>query len=125
MSDFRSDVTDTELAILDVLWGRGASEIRPIVEAVYSEHSAALHATVKSLLNRLAEKGLVECDRGRFAHEYSATIGREKFVGAQLEQLADSHFSGALAPMLLALIDRIKLSKRDREMLQQIVEKIK
>ncbi|QDU56145.1 BlaI/MecI/CopY family transcriptional regulator [Aeoliella mucimassa] len=125
MSNIRTDATDTELAILDVLWDRGPSQIRPIVEAVYGEHSAALHATVKSLLGRLSEKGLVVCDRGQFAHEYRPVIGREEFVGVQLEQLAKSHFSGALGPMLLALVGRVKLSKQDRNILERIVEKIK
>ena len=125
MSDLRADVTDTELAILDVLWSHGPSEVRTIVESVYNEHSPALHATVKSLLLRLTNKELVECDRGRFAHQYRALVGREEFVGAQLEQLAHSHFSGALGPMLLALAGRVKLSKADRDALERIVSKIK
>lgn len=120
-----AEVTDTELAILDVLWDRGACEIREIVEAVYDQHSAALHATIKSLLERLADKGFVECDRSGFAHKFSAIIDRESYVGQQLQKLADSHFAGSLAPMLLTLIDRVTLSRKERDAIRKIVEDIR
>jgi BlaI family penicillinase repressor len=119
-----SEVTDTELAILDVLWERGPCEIRDIVEVLYPEHTPARHATIKSLLERLTEKGFVACDRRRFAHKFSARIGREAYVGQQLQKLADSHFDGSLAPMLLTLIDRVKLSRKEREAIRKMIEGI-
>jgi predicted transcriptional regulator len=120
-----ADVTETELAILNVLWEHGNSEIRDIVERIYGDHSPALHATVKSLLDRLIEKGFVECDRSRFAHRFAAVIDREAYVGAQLQKLADSHFGGSLAPMLLALAERVQLSRKDRQQIQRIIDGIR
>ena len=120
----RRDITETELEILDALWVRERAEIRELVEDVYGKHSQALHATVKSLLNRLIDKGMVECERGRFVHTYVPLVDRESFVGSQLERLAKSHFEGSFTPMLLSLIDKIKLSRKDRETLRNIVENI-
>jgi BlaI family transcriptional regulator, penicillinase repressor len=120
-----ADVTDTELAILDVLWDRDQCEVREIVEAMYPEHTPARHATVKSLLERLAEKGFVECDQSRFAHRFSARVSRETYVGQELQKLADSHFDGSLAPMLLTLIDRVKLSRKEWDALRRIIEGIR
>jgi predicted transcriptional regulator len=117
-----AEVTETELAILDILWDGGQTDIREIVESLYHKHTRGLHATVKSLLERLAAKGYVKCDRSRFAYRYSAAIDRETYVGQQLEQLAASHFGGSHTPMLLALVDRAKLSKRDRESIRKIIE---
>jgi predicted transcriptional regulator len=119
-----ADVTETELAILEVIWDRGVCEIREIVEAIYPEHTQARHTTVKSLLDRLAEKGYVETDTSRFAHKFSARISREQYVGRQLQKLADSHFDGSLAPMLLALIDRLKLSRKERDAIRKMIEGI-
>ena len=120
-----ADVTETELAILGVLWDRGPSGIRDIVEEVYGEHTPALHATVKSLLDRLAEKGYIDCDRSKFAHLFSAKVDRETYVGEALQRLADSHFEGSLAPMLLTLVERVKLTRRDRETLRNIIDNIR
>jgi predicted transcriptional regulator len=120
-----SQVTETELAILDVLWEHGPRPIRDIVVALYCKHTPSLHATVKSLLERLESKGYVTCDKSGFAHRFSAKLNREAYVGQQLEELADNHFNGAMAPMLLSLVDRIKLSRKDRESIRKIIEGIK
>lgn len=117
-------VTETELRILDVLWESGPTIVRDIVEKLYGEHSPSLHATVKSLLDRLLEKGYVAYDDRRHAHRFSATVDRETLVGQQLQQLADSHFDGSLTPVLLTLVNRVKLSRKQREGIRQIIDGI-
>jgi predicted transcriptional regulator len=67
----------------------------------------------------------VRCDRSGFAHRFAAKVTRQAYVGRQLAQLAENHFQGALAPMLLTLVDRIDLSKKDREAIRKIIEGIK
>jgi len=117
-------VTDTELSILAVLWERPAVTVREIVESLYRRHSPSLHATVKSLLDRLAEKGYVASDRADFAHRYSARVDRQTFVGQQLRQLAETHFGGSIAPMMLALVDQARLGKSERDEIRRIIQEI-
>jgi predicted transcriptional regulator len=119
-----SPVTDTEFSILAILWDRGPVTVREIVEALYGRHSPSLHATVKSLLDRLADKGYVASDRRGFAHRYVARVDRQTFVGQRLQQIADAHFRGSLAPMLMALVARTKLSKSDRDAIRRIIDQI-
>ena len=57
------DVTETEFAILKVLWDRGPTTVRGIVEAIYRQHTHSLHTSVKSLLERLADKEFAVCQR--------------------------------------------------------------
>ena len=118
-------VTETELEILEVLWDRGRSPIRELVNAVYGEHSVALHATVKSLLERLEAKGYVECDKRGFSHTFTAVVSRDAYVGRQLKALAESHYRGELTPMLLTLVEHAGLSKKDREAIRKIIDGIK
>lgn len=124
MSKKSVNVTETELAILEVLWDKGVCEIREIVEAVYPGHTQARHTTVKNLLEKLADKGYVDSDTSRFAHKFFAKVTREDYVGRQLQKLADSHFDGSLAPMLLTLIDRAKLGRKQRDAIRQIIDGI-
>ena len=119
------DVSDTELAILNVLWDRGPVAVRTIVEAVYGRHSQSLHTTVKSLLERLINKEFASCDRSGFVHLFSATIDREAFVGGQIDQIAENVFAGRVTPILLSLVDRVDLSKKDREAIERILRKLK
>jgi predicted transcriptional regulator len=79
---------------------------------------------VKSLLERLAEKEFVVCQRREGVHFFSATVDREAFVAQQLQLLADSNFGGSLTPLLNTLVDTVKLSPRDREAIRRIIEKI-
>jgi predicted transcriptional regulator len=72
---------------------------------------------------RLEQKEYVARDRSGFAHSFTATIDRSNLVGSQLQQIADSHFDGALTPMLLPLVDKINLSRRDREAILGIIDK--
>ena len=117
-------VTETEFAILSVLWDRGPTTVREIVEAMYRRHTHSLHASVKSLLERLADKDFVVCQRRGAVHLFSAAVARESFVAQQLQLLADSNFGGSLTPLLITLVDKVKLSREDREAIRKIIEKI-
>ena len=120
----KKTVSDTELAIMGVLWERGPIAVRDIVDELYGEYKRSLHATVQSLLDRLIEKGLVAKEAGRGANLYSAAIVRSEFVGKQLEQIASSHFDGAVTPMLHALVDHAKLSRKDRAAIRRIIDEL-
>jgi BlaI family penicillinase repressor len=115
-------VTQTELAILEVLWNQQPRTVREIVDELYPQQTRALYATVKSLLERLEVKGYVACDKSSFAHRFSARLSRTQYVGHQLETLAESHFGGSVAPVLLALVESIKLSRKDRDAIVKIIE---
>ena len=118
-------VSETELAILEVLWDRDRATTREIVESIYGKHNASLHATVNSLIDRLREKGYVAVDPSGFAHRYSVTVQRDTIVGHRLKEIANQHFQGAVAPLLLTLIDQVKLSRKDREAITKIIGNIR
>jgi BlaI family transcriptional regulator, penicillinase repressor len=118
------DVTETEFAILNALWELGPSPVRGIVEAIYDKHTHSLHTSVKSLLERLAQKGFVACHRQGGVHLFSALVAREAFVAQQLQLLADSNFGGSLTPLLNTLVENVKLNRADREAIRKIIEKI-
>ena len=120
-----AEVTETELRILDVLWDRGPTIVRDIVETLYENHTPSLHATVKSPLDRLADKGYVTHDDRRHAHRFTATVDRESLLGQQLQQLADSHFDGSLRPVLLTLVERVNLSRKQRDAICEIIDGIR
>ena len=117
-------VTGAELSVLDHLWENGPAIVREIAFGLYSENTPAYHATVNSLLDQLEQKQFVTRDRSGFAHRFTATIQRSELVGNQLQQLADSHFDGAMAPMLLSLVEKVNLGPRDREAIRKIIDKI-
>lgn len=125
MAKQHEELTDAELSVMEVLWEcpQGAS-IREIVVAIYGRHEHSLHGGVKSFLDRLMEKGYVRVDKTGFAHRFSATVTRQEHVGRHLKRLAESHFGGSLAPLLLTLLDQAKLSRSDRAAIEKLIEKM-
>ena len=117
-------VTEAELLVLEYLWEHDGSIVREIAFGLYSDNTPAYHATVNSLLDQLEKKKFVKRDRSGFAHRFSASIERADLVKSQLQEIADSHFDGAFAPMLLSLVDKIKLGRRDRDAIRKIIDKI-
>jgi predicted transcriptional regulator len=120
------EITDAELAVMEVLWNRpeGAT-VRQIVLAVYGRHEHSLHGGVKSFLDRLLDKGYVRVDKTGFAHRFFAAVSRRQYVGGQLKRMAESHFGGALAPLLLSLMEQAKLSRKDRAAIEKLIEGIR
>ena len=65
------DVTDAELAVLQVLWDDGPATIRQLTDVLYPGGGTAQYATVQKLLDRLEAKGFVHRDRSAAAHTFT------------------------------------------------------
>jgi predicted transcriptional regulator len=115
-------VSETELAILDVLWDHGPVTVADITVRLYPEGTQSQYATVKSLLGRLETKGYVTRDASGFAHVYQALVQRDSFIGQQLKQMADRVCGGSVKLLLFNLVEGSKLSKRDRDALRKMID---
>ena len=78
------DVTDAELAILQVLWERGTATRREITDALYPGGDAAHYATVQKLLERLEAKECVRVDRGGAVLSFTPALSREELISRRL-----------------------------------------
>jgi BlaI family penicillinase repressor len=117
----RIDVTEYELAVLQVLWREGPSTIRRITEAVYGQRSTAAYATVQKLLERLAAKKCVKRDRSSFAHTFRAVVEPADLIQQRLDALADELCSGSLSPLLMHLVQRVELTAAERAALRKLI----
>ncbi len=86
MRRFPGDVTDTELAMLQVLWQEGRATRRQIADALYPGGAAAHYATVQKLMERLQEKGYVKHSRQKGVLVYTARVDREELVNRRLRE---------------------------------------
>ncbi len=119
------DVTDTELAILQVLWDRGSATRRQITDALYPEGGPAHYTTVQKLLERLEAKGYVRHDRGQPVLTFSAAVGRDELISRRLLGMADKLCGGSLTPLLMNLVRAKPLSPRELEELQGLIEDLR
>jgi len=124
MNQRNQDVTEAELALLQVLWDDGPATIRQLVERVYKQTGTSVYATVQKLLDRLEAKGCVERERGGPVHIFRAAINRDELIGRRLRAVADSLCGGSLSPLLTHLVEGRGLSDQERRELRGLIEKL-
>jgi len=117
------DVTEAELAILQILWDKGKATTRQITEIIYPNAGQSQYATVQKQLERLEVKGFVNRDRSIFVHFFSAAVDRDELIGRRLQAMADKLCGGSLAPILSHLARRPKLSEKERQALRELMER--
>ncbi len=115
-------IADAELAVLEVLWDDGPQTIRQIAQRVYPGGATSEYATVQKLLTRLEQKSCVSRNRDAPAHIFAAAIERDRLIGEQLAQVAEKLCDGSLTPLLLHLTGKVRLKKREREMLRKLID---
>ena len=118
-------LANSELAIMDLLWGNERLTARQIREQLYSNYSKAQHGTVQKLLQRLEEKGYIERDSSYFVHQFIAKVSRQAYAGRQLELLASKLTAGSFAPLITHLVETRKISSDDIEQIKAILDKYK
>jgi BlaI family penicillinase repressor len=116
------DITESELAVLRILWDRETSTIRQLTDVLYPQGEAAQYATVQKLLDRMEAKGYVRRDRTMFVHVFRSVLDRDELIGRRLRSLAEMLCDGSLTPLLTHLARAKDLTDDDRLALRAIVE---
>jgi predicted transcriptional regulator len=118
------DVTDAELAILEVLWDQGPATIRRLTEILYPQGGSAHYATVQKLLERLEIKDYVERNRSRAVHAFSAAVDRQELIGRRLQATAEKLCGGSMTPLLMHLVKARRLTARERQELRHLIDEL-
>ena len=117
------EVTETELAMLQVLWDRGEATRRQVTDALYPDGDTAHYATVQKLLERLEGKGFVRHTRdAQGVLVFTATVGRDEFIGLRLRDMAARLCGGALTPLLMNLVRARPLNERELAELEAFLQ---
>jgi BlaI family transcriptional regulator, penicillinase repressor len=116
------DITESELAVLRILWDRQTATIRQLTDVLYPQGEAAQYATVQKLLDRMEAKGYVRRDRTMFVHVFRSVLDRDELIGRRLRSLAEMLCEGSLTPLLTHLARANDLTNDDRLALRAIFD---
>jgi predicted transcriptional regulator len=92
--------TDGELAILRVLWERGASTVREVHDALHDTRAAG-YTTILKLLQIMTEKGLVTRDETARSHIYSPRWSETVTQRQLVTDLMERAFGGSAAQLVM------------------------
>jgi BlaI family transcriptional regulator, penicillinase repressor len=98
--------TDAELSILRVLWSRGPSTVRQVLDALIEERAMG-YTTVLKLLQIMTEKRLVDRDETDRTHVYRTQLTEAETQRQLLDDLTERAFGGSAMQLVMrALSDR-------------------
>lgn len=114
-------ISDAESAVMQVLWRRSPQDVEEVVAELAGAHGWQ-PSTVKTLLNRLLNKGAVSAEKSGRRYLYTPVLAREDWVHAQSMGLLDRVFDGRLSPLVSHFARHRKLRKDDLEALRRLLE---
>ena len=113
--------TEAELEILKVLWDRGPSTGRDVLN-VLNQQCIRAYTSVMSILNIMADKGqVIRKPHGR-AFIYSAKRPREKTLAKMVGSLLGRAFEGSAALLVSQVLDQSKPTPEELDQIRKAIE---
>ena len=113
--------TDSELAILRVLWERGPSTVREVHDVVGGETG---YTTVLKLMQIMAEKGLVTRDESQRAHVYAAAHSQQRMQRQIVGDVIERAFGGSPAKLVMQALSGRKTTPEELNEIRDLLNKL-
>jgi BlaI family transcriptional regulator, penicillinase repressor len=120
MKGLRRKPTDSELAILRVLWTRGPSTVREVAEVMGRE---AGYTTILKLMQIMTEKRLVRRDEAARTHVYEAAYSEDQTQRHLVTDLLDRVFDGSAAKLVIQALNAGKASPEELDEIRKLLDK--
>jgi BlaI family penicillinase repressor len=117
--------TDSELAIMRVLWDRGPSTVREVLEALNSRRDQPLaYTTVLRFLQIMTEKRLVVRDQGELGHVYQPSVPAEQTRRHLVGDLMDRLFDGSARDLVVQALGTHKVSPSEIREIRKLLDEM-
>ncbi len=113
--------SETELAILRVLWSGGPTTVREM-HGQLDREGKTVYTTVLKLMQIMHEKGLVTRDESQRSHVYAAAVTEEEVQDRFLDGVLRSAFGGSSASLVLHALSRRRASKKEIAEIRRLLD---
>lgn len=118
------NISEAESIVMETLWQASRPLGAEDVVAAVGPAQDWQESTVKTLLNRLLNKGAISAERDGRRYLYRPLLARADYVHAQSKSLLDRLYDGRIAPLVAHFSQRHTLSKSDVAELRALIEEI-
>lgn len=112
----------SEWVLMEALWTRTRATAGALQADLQSTQDWA-YSTVKTMLDRLVEKGYVKSRRVGNVYEYSPKIRRGAVVTRTIDDLADRVMAGSVTPLIHRLVERHPLTQDEVSELREMLDR--
>lgn len=116
------NISESEWKVLEVLWAKPGSLIGEIRTAL--SDSGWSYSTIKTLVLRLTQKGILKTDSSPKGKRYFPVIDEEDARRSETKHFLDRIYNGSVHMMFCNLVKNSKLSKAETEELMELIEKM-
>lgn len=116
-------ISEAESVVMEVLWRTHPLAAEDVVSAL-GDAQQWQEATIKTLLNRLLNKGAIAAAKDGRRYLYSPVLQREDWVMGESQGLLQRLFDGRVAPLVAHFSEHRKLTKTDIADLRKLIEEL-
>ncbi|MBA4148596.1 MAG: BlaI/MecI/CopY family transcriptional regulator [Verrucomicrobia bacterium] len=109
-----------EMQVLSVLWQRGPSTVREVLDAMPDGKTRA-YTTILSVIQVMEKKGLLSHVAEGNAHVYKARVTRDKIAGPLLRNLVSQVFGGNAATALQHLLSGKTVEREELDEIKRLI----
>jgi BlaI family transcriptional regulator, penicillinase repressor len=117
------ELTEAEWVIMRAVWRHQPCAAGTIQEALAAEKGWA-YSTVKTTMDRMVDKGLLQVSKIRNLRLYRTTVGEVEARRGEFYRMLKRAFGGALAPMVQFLVEHEGLSAQEARQLREVARKM-
>lgn len=115
------ELTERELEIMQVFWDVGPGTAQEIRDELASRGRDLAYTTVATLIRILSDKGFLEQTNSERPYVYEPIRSFEEVSQTLVDHLLQRVFGGSREKLLVSLLGRQKLTKKERAVLDEIL----
>jgi BlaI family penicillinase repressor len=112
--------TPAELEVLQIIWEHGPCTVREVMNLLKPKRPRA-YTSVMSLINVMAEKGLLNQEPKGRAFIYSAKVSRDKTQSSMLSDLVNRAFDGSANALVSHLLEQAEPNSEELDEIHKTI----
>ncbi|MBA3315579.1 MAG: BlaI/MecI/CopY family transcriptional regulator [Planctomycetota bacterium] len=113
--------TPGELEVLQILWDAGPATVRDVLDVLQANERGRAYTSVMSLLNVMAEKGLVKRTPQGRAFLYVPVMKKDAALGRMVRDLCRRAFEGSASTLVTRLLDETNPSDAELKAIRDAI----
>jgi len=116
-------ISDSEWKVIEMLWKQPNSTVRDVVKNL--EHTNWSYSTIKTMVNRLTDKGFVEVDKKvKNSFKYKAIVKEQDSKVLETKNFLQRVFDGSVFMLVSTLAKDSNLTEKEQEELMRMISKM-
>lgn len=116
-------ISEAESVVMRALWATGEATAEELIASVAGPQGWA-EPTVRTLINRLLNKGAIEAQREGRRYRYRPKLAQADWRAEESTSLIERLYDGRIAPLVAHFSERGQLSAEDVAELRRLIQEI-